>query len=77
MYVQTTSTPNLFGLFMWKFLKSNGFCKVWGKLSAYIKTVFSTDSLRCVLESIDVAFYLQGLFSILSSDMKVTCNCPS
>ena len=46
-------------------------------LSAYVKTVFSTDSLSCGLKSINVAFYLQGLFSILSSDIKVTCNCPS
>lgn len=46
-------------------------------LKAYIKTVFSTDSLSCGLKSIDVVFYLQGLFSILSSDIKVTCNCPS
>lgn len=46
-------------------------------LSAYIKTVFSPDSLSCGLKSINVAFCLQGLLSVLSSDIKVTSNCPS
>ena len=76
--VQTSSMPDSFGLFMWKFLKSNGFCKVWGKLfEALTWKLFSTHSLSWGLKRVNVAFYLLGLFSILFLDIKVTCNCYS
>lgn len=40
VHVQTVSRPDSFGLFMWKFHISNEFFKVWGTLSASMKTVF-------------------------------------
>lgn len=46
-------------------------------LSAYMKTVFSTLSLSWRLKRVNVVFYLQGLFSILFLDIKVTSNCHS